>query len=134
MFATLIIKIIFRRVYMTNFQISQVCFFSFFLSFFLSLFCFFWVHAITFVIKKFTLSSLLPLLLVFLFFLLLLLLLLLLLYLFVIIFNFHCCYSYDVNITIISLASLISKSTLLLFICEFQPVKFFSNHQFFYVH
>ena len=64
-----------------------------------------------FVIRNFTLSSLLPLSLVFLLF----FLLLILLYLFVVVSYFQCCYSYQVKITII--VSLVIVSSLNLHFC-----------------
>ena len=54
-------------------------------------------------------------------------------YLLVVVLYFRYCYSYQFNITIIvSIISFVNfKSTLLLFICESQPLKFSCNQQFF---
>ena len=143
MYVTLVIQNISICAYLTNFWInSSLALFFFFFVFF------FFLDAvrsishqyycdetnssiitinIVFVIKSLTLSSILPLLLVLLFF------SLFILYVFVI-FTVYIVIKLTSLLLSRSLASLISQSTFLVFICEFQPLKFSFNQQFFHVH
>ena len=146
MFVTLIKKNISRCAYLTNFLISQVCFFFWFV-FSGSMLFPLWniiitvtivivtncsIITIIYVINKLVLSSLLPLFLVLYFFCYYQYYYICLLLLFIFI------AAIVIKLTLLllslSLASLISKSTLILFICEFQPLKCSFKQQFFSVH
>ena len=113
MFVTFIRKDVSMRVYMTKFLIKSSFFFSIlfppevnFITVIVVIIINSFIIAIinAFVIRNFTLSSLLPLSLVFLLF----LLLLILLCLFVVVSCFQCCYSYQVTITIIVSLAIVS--------------------------
>ena len=121
----LIIKNISIRVYLTNFIIKSGFFFSMlfhvYVNFITVIINSFIITIINiFVTKNLKISSLLPLLLVFLFF----LLLLILLYLFVIVSYSQCCYSYQVNITIVSFVNFLIYTFFLsyFFLRDFVPV------------
>ena len=115
MFVTLIENDVSMRVFMTKFLIKsslyvffsmlfppQVNFITVIVVIIINSFIIAIINA--FVIRNFTLSSLLPLSLVFLLF----LLLLILLCLFVVVSCFQCCYSYQVTITIIVSLAIVS--------------------------